>query len=232
MDFAAKRKRISIVLIGDFNPAMFQPEWFARNDIISVEEASIAKDSDGAPLVVTPQITMFKTSMFEVRIEQKRFSVSCLKEPWDLVKDFVGKTFEKLSGMSINAYGYNYDAHYYIGGAETLNSIGNYLAPKQYWGALFEDDINCLESGNGLSSMKMLKTKADGKGRVTVMVEPSVHEKGGLFMACNDHNDVSLDESLAEYVIPQIVESFDAILNNMRKIQEDVITEVLSNVQK
>ena len=49
-------------------------------------------------------------------------------------------------------------------------------------------------------------------------------------MACNDHNDVSLDESLDEYVIPRIVESFDTILNNMRKIQEDVITKVLSNV--
>lgn len=230
MNFEAKRKRISIVLVGEFNPAMFQPEWFARNDIISVEEASIAKDSDGAPLVVTPQITMFKTSMLDVRIEQKRFVVSSQKEPWDLVKDFVGKTFEKLSGMSIKAYGYNYDAHYYVGGAENLNSIGNCLAPKQYWGALFEDDVNCSESGNGLSSMKMLKTKADGNGRVTVMVEPSVHEKNGLFMTCNDHNDVLQDESLAEYVIPQIVESFDATLSSLRKIQEDVITEVLNNV--
>lgn len=231
MCFTVKRKRISIVLVGEFNPAMFQPEWFARNSVISVEEASIARDSDGAPLIVTPQITMFKTSMFDVRIEQKRFTVSCSKEPWDLIKDFVDKTFEKLSGMAIDAYGYNYDAHYDVGGMDNLNYIGNYLAPKGPWITLFSDDVECRDVGNGLRSMKMVKTKANDKGRMTVVVEPSVTEQHGLFMACNDHNIVSQDENLAEYVLPHIIDSFDAVIDNLKRIQENVIFEVLSHAE-
>lgn len=44
MNLCAERQQYSIVLIGEFNPAMFQPEWFSRNNIIAPEEIDVIRN--------------------------------------------------------------------------------------------------------------------------------------------------------------------------------------------
>ena len=73
MKFEPERKQFSIVLIGNFNAALFEPEWFFRNGIISQEDVDLARDENSVfPIVVTSQLTLFKTSQFTIKIEQKR----------------------------------------------------------------------------------------------------------------------------------------------------------------
>ena len=75
-DFSPERKQYSIVLLGTFNPLMFQPEWFGRNDVISIEEVEFARNPNNAlPTIITPQITQFRTSQLFVTVEIERFMV-------------------------------------------------------------------------------------------------------------------------------------------------------------
>ncbi len=46
---------VSIVLVGSFNPAIFQPMWFAANELIGRADAENAEVA-----VVHPDITQFR----------------------------------------------------------------------------------------------------------------------------------------------------------------------------
>lgn len=223
-----EKKQYSIVLVGDFNPVMFQPEWFSRNLIISPEEVDFAKSQTAtAPLIVTPQLTAFKTSQFSIKIEQKRFQVICEKEPFILIKDFVVKTFEKLGGYTLNAYGFNYSAHYAVDTLETYQRIGDNLAPKQYWSSLLGDEIEGTERKSGLTAIQMQKNKEDKKGQISLILQPSILLKPGVFMSCNDHSNIDMENSNAEQVIEQINRAFDESVEFMSKIQIDLLTEAI-----
>ena len=118
---APERKQYSIVLVGAFNPLMFQPEWFGKNDIISAEEVAFTKNRDNSsPTIIMPELTNFRTSQLNVSIDTSRFQIVAEKEPLITIKDFVKKTFERLGGLTITSFGYNYSAHY------KFNSLTHY----------------------------------------------------------------------------------------------------------
>mgnify|MGYP004485983465 FL=1 len=228
MNFIPERKQYSIVLIGDFNPAMFHPEWFTKNDIISQEECDFAKSqTQSVPLIVTSQLTMFKTSQLNVKIETKRFQVVCEKEPFVTLKDFITKTFENLGGYIITAYGINYSAHYNVNSLDLYQTIGDNLAPKKYWEYLLEDEISGSERKSGLTSIQMQKMKADNSGFLSIVLQPSVCIKPGVFIGCNNHTNVSDEDSTAEIVMENLGNRFDDIIANMKEQQVQLLTKAI-----
>lgn len=228
MTINPEKKQYSIVLLGDFNPMMFQPEWFNRNLIISPEEVDFAKSQTAAtPLIVTPQLTAFRTSQFSIKIEQKRFQVVCEKEPFIVIKDFIVKTFEKLGGYTINAYGFNYSAHYAVDSLETYQKIGDNLAPKKYWESLLGDEITGTERKSGLTAIQMQKNKEEKKGQISLILQPSIILKPGVFISCNDHTNIDIEDSNAEQVVDQINKNFDDSIEFMNKVQIDLLTEAI-----
>lgn len=226
--FIPERKQFSIVLLGDFNPAMFQPEWFSKNNIIPPEEVDFARNqSTTCPIIVTPQLTLFKTSQFSVKIEQKRFQVVADKEPIIALKDFILKTFEKLSGYVITAFGFNFNAHYNVGDLETYQKIGDRLAPKDYWGKLLGDEVSGLDRKSGLTTLEMRKTKEENAGYIAIILQPSAFIHPGVFMNCNDHFNLSKDDSMAEIVIEKIEQVFDSSFESMKEMQVNILSEVV-----
>lgn len=227
MMYTPEKKQCSVVLIGDFNPLMFQPEWFKRNEIISPEEVDIAETNKTAPMVISNQITVFKTSQLEIRIEQKRFQVVAEKEPFIVLKDFVTKTFEKLGGLIITAIGFNYSAHYDIGDKSKFQLIGDRLAPKKYWQVLLEEEVTGDDRKSGLTSITMQKNFDDEKGHISMTLQPSVFFKPGVFITCNSHTNFKDDDSIADNVMETINESFELSFEKMKHLQENLLIEVL-----
>lgn len=229
--FQPERRQYSIVLIGDFNPAMFHPEWFRRHEIISPEESNLAQNSSN-PAVVTPQLTIFQTTQLSVRIDQNRFQVVAQKEPLIVVKDFIVKTFEKLGALVIRAYGFNYSAQYKIATYKEYQLIGDRLAPKEYWADLLGDEVTGDERQSGLASLKMLKTKSgDETGQISVNLQPSDLFKPGIHLSCNDHTQIDEENSSAELVIEKIEAAFDATFKKMANLQIRLLEEVTKNEQ-
>ena len=232
MNINPQKKQYSIVLIGEFNPAMFQPEWFLRNNIISKEDADFARSTTGStPLVVTPQITLFGTPQLKIKVEMKRFEIIADKEPYISAKDFIYNTFSALPGYTISAYGFNYSAHYGVENNEIYQRIGDNLAPKQYWESLLGDDMTGLERKGGLATIQMQKEKNDNKGRLTVILQPSAIIKPGVFITSNDHTTVSSDDMMAETVLDEINRRFEKSFEEMKVIQEDLIKRAVENCE-
>ncbi len=226
--FIPERKQYSIVLIGQFSPAMFQPEWFYRNNIISLEEMDFARNqSSTCPIIVTPQLTLFKTSQFSVKIEQRRFQIVAEKEPAIILKDFIVKTFENLGGLSINAFGFNFSAHYQINSISDYHKIGDRLNPKKYWESLLGDEVSGDDRKSGLTSLQVQKTKKDVNGQISVTFQPSAYIKPGVYIACNDHTNIFDEDSSAERVTETIEKEFEKSIANLQNIQLNILTEVI-----
>ena len=223
-----ERQQYSLILLREFNPAMFQPEWFKKNNIISTEDVDFARsDALKDSIIVTPQLTIFKTSQLNIRVEQNRFVVVADKEPFISVIDFVTKTFENLGSFIIKAFGFNYSAHYKVDDVATLHRIGDKLAPKNCWATLLGDDVTGDDRKGGLMAIQMQKVKSNGMGQYTVILQPSNFVRPGIFLSCNDHTDLNEENNLAEDVIENILNVYDSSLEFMKKVQIDLMDEVI-----
>src|ERR1700733_14471106 len=61
----------SIIMIGSFNPAIFQPRWLEMQRLIRTEEAENAKIT-----TIQAQVADFSTEWFQLQVLQQRFTVS------------------------------------------------------------------------------------------------------------------------------------------------------------
>ena len=224
--YIPERKIFSVVIVGAFNPSMFHPEWFGRNGIISAEDVGIALNVENSiPTIVTPQLTIFTTSQLSIRVEQNRFSVTAEREPFDAVNDVIKKTFEKLGSLTITAYGYNYSAHYDFERDTMRNDFADRIAPKKYWKALLGDDVSGDARQGGLLSIQMNKLKPDGQGAITTVLQPSVPIKKGVYIACNDHNNLKKEEASADIAVEYIDRDIIKSLKAMEEIHQGLLLE-------
>ena len=93
----------SIVLLGSFNPSIFHPSWFARQNLISPEEA----DADNTKVkVIHKEVTQFETENFTMQITADRFTASAKPStPGVLLRDLVIGTFYILEHTPVHALG-------------------------------------------------------------------------------------------------------------------------------
>ena len=231
--FSLGNAQYSIVLIGNFIPLMFHPIWFGNNEVLPKEEVDFAQSRQANfPVIVTPQITMFKTSQFQVRIEENRFEVVSEKEPAVLLKDFISKTFENLGSLTIRAFGLNYNAHYKIASLRLYHKIGDRLAPKAYWVKLLEKEVEGDDRKSGLISLQMRKVKDKEQGYIQIRVLPSELFKPGLLLCCNDHNLMAEDKQSAEEAMSEVDFTFDSAFQRMKALNEDLLKEVTREDEK
>ena len=151
-------KQCSIVLIGDFNPAMFSPEWFGKNGVIAPEDVDFALNPKSNP-ISSSAITIFQTRQLNIKIDAKRFQVISNNESFVIMRDFIINTFENLSNYTILAFGLNYSAHYKIESMQVYHRIGDLLAPKKYWKSLLGDDVDGDNRKGGLATIQMQELK-------------------------------------------------------------------------
>jgi hypothetical protein len=80
---------LSIVLIGNFNPTIFQPSWLARHGLITDGAAQSA-----AIAVIHPDITAFSIeSLFTLQVERERLTLGRAAIPWVYGSDLIAKIF-------------------------------------------------------------------------------------------------------------------------------------------
>jgi hypothetical protein len=121
--------RMSIVLLGSFNPAIFQPAWFARHGILREAEA------DEAPVqVVHRQLADFKTSWLQVQVTSDRFAALSLNGGYESpLMDFVLATFTLLEHTPLTQLGMNREVQVQFDSTDSWHAFGYTLVPKQPW---------------------------------------------------------------------------------------------------
>ena len=172
---------VSIVLAGQFNPAMFHPAWFAAQGLIRRQEAEAAETK-----IVHPNAAVFETEWLQMRVLPNQFHAATTQEPYyEVLRDLVVGVFDLLSHTPSRAMGINRNFHYELGSKEEWNSVGDRLAPKQDWENVLDDP--------GMSSLTIQGKRPDNlDGYIHVKVEPSRRVSGfGIYVQVNDHYQLS-----------------------------------------
>ena len=176
----------SIVLVGSFNPAIFQPEWFARNGLLPQGEVA-----DATVQVIHPQVCQFETERFVFQVTLDRFSAQTKPNTTGgPLRDLVLGAFYILEHTPVTAIGINRMMHFPTGSEEAWHRLGDKLAPKDPWSAV-------LEGRPGLRTLEILAQKdPTSKNAVMVRVQPSVIVPLGAYFEINEHYSTAGDDGL------------------------------------
>lgn len=217
---------VSIVLLGQFNPAIFTPAWFAMHGILPKSVEANAKLQ-----IAHPQVTVFASDWLQLEVATDRFRVETLQAPYIRLRDLVVRVFkEHLHHTPVNAFGINRDVHFQVSSVAARDRIGRTLAPVEPWG----DWKHSLGSGGqhgGMTSLTMSQVDPEGRpkgGRLNVTVEPSNrigHGRAGVYVRVNDH--YSIDDS-GPGALERLMELFEADFEASLKRSDILIDHIMS----
>ena len=218
---------VSIVLVGNLNPRIFTPDWFARNDLFTAKEAEAAETE-----VIHAQIALFRMDWLTVRVEQQRFVAETTEAPYVRISDLVLRTFKEfLPHTPIGKMGINRGIHFDVGSFEVRDRIGEQLAPKEpwgKWGPLIAAGEG--EEHGGMISLVMEQRKVDDrpKGYIRATIQPSIKIKEGrtgIYMEVNDHYEVEHADEVGgcEEIIQMLEKGFDASISRSESIIDQIM---------
>jgi hypothetical protein len=181
------KEGLSIVLLGDFNPKIFQPAWFAAQEppLIPKLEAEDAKIE-----IIHPDVVVFEVEWFRLQVTRDRFFISTTQESrYEFLRDLVLGAFQLLQHTPVRAMGINKDVHWGVENEESWHEFGHRVAPKDVWSGILEKP--------GLLSLTMHGVRTDDhKGYINVKVEPSSQIQPGIYCSVNDHYEVKEPETV------------------------------------
>ena len=179
---------VSIVLAGNFNPAIFTPAWFALHTLLPTGVAESAQLE-----VAHADATHFTADWLNLSVTAERFSVDTVQSPDIRLRDLVLRTFqERLHHTPIRAFGINRSVHFLVRSREERDQIGRTLAPIEPWGS-WAKLLDTDGSKGGMTSLTMTQVDPEDRptgGRINVKVEPSLRVgdgQTGVYININDH---------------------------------------------
>ena len=189
MQITPELESVTVVVVGNFNPAIFSPAWFAFQGLLP---RSVAENAN--LLINHPEITDFRAESLRVTVTQDRLTVKTQSVPHVKVCDLVARIFtELLPHTPLKCLGINRDVHFLVRDKGELDRIGRALAPSEPWGEL-GIQLGFHEEHGGMTFLTMTRNAPDGRAagdQVNVRVSPSEQlasdGKIGVFVGINDH---------------------------------------------
>ncbi len=130
-----EREAFSVVVLGNFNPSIFQPLWFSTNGLLPKEEAETAVIS-----IVHPEIASFSIGKVQVQVESSRLGLTTLEAPQGpVLRDLAIGTLSILEHTPLKALGLNFDAFFSVESSEAWDVLSNRLAPASNWEAMLDN---------------------------------------------------------------------------------------------
>lgn len=188
MQVEIERSHWSIVLVGSFNPPIFNPSWLELHGVVSKDVAAMAETE-----IVHNQISSMTLGDIELQVEVNKFQVSTTIAPEIRLLDLVSKVFgDILPHSKITDFGVNKSAHFRMSSAEKRTELGRALAPLGIWGS-FGDRIaaseGCLVGGLMSLRLREIITDEESKGHLEARVGPSnaLNPRMGVMVEVNRH---------------------------------------------
>ena len=203
----------NIVLVGSFNPGIFQPQWFVRQRLMSEEQGHDAKIR-----LIAPGFSSFETDSFVIHVTEQQFIAASKPEASPApLRDLVTGTFAILEHTPVTAMGLNCQRHVPMETEAEWHEIGDKLAPKECWNAV-------LEGRPGLLSMTILTNKAEPKGaQFRIKVEPSQVIRFGVYFETNEHYPDTEPDSLRRLMVV-LNERWEESQNEASRIIKHILT--------
>lgn len=209
---------ISVVMVGSFTPTIFQPAWFAAEDLLRKVEAEDAKK-----VVVHEEITQFSTEWLSLEVTRDRF-VARLKSDAYLrhLSDFLQGVISTLIHTPIQQFGTNVEVLARFGSSEDWHAFGHFLAPKSPW------KVTDLDTP-GMRSINMQYERAQGAeaGCTVVGVQPVLNTRTDVLFRINDHYDSDGSDNArgGKWALSLMKNQFDESIARSDRL----VTQILSN---
>ncbi|GBD96558.1 hypothetical protein BMS3Abin06_01444 [bacterium BMS3Abin06] len=221
MKHQPKIKEHSIVLIGNFNPKIFQPAWFAAQGLLSQQEAEEAKIE-----IIHSSVVIFNTNTNWMRMEitDNRFIVKTSQEPYDVViRDLVLGTFDLLRYTPIMQMGINREMHFQLSSDKIWHKAGDLLTPKEIWAGILNKP--------GMLSVQMRDSERnDGlKGNININVAPSNKFPNGLFISVNDH--IETEKQITTEGCGELIDILNKHWERSYKRSEEIMYSLLERLE-
>ena len=221
---------VSIVLIGNFNPAIFTPAWFVLHKLLPEREAASAQ-----LVVAHDEIVQFSTEWLRLEITRNRFLAESGRAPHVRVRDLVIRVFqEHLHHTPVRAFGINRSVHFLVRSFAARHALGRKLVPVDPWGKLGKE-LGLDGQYGGLRSLRMTQGKPEGRpdgGQINIFVEPSNqigNGRLGVCVGCNDHYVIGGSEPSAAGENMMVLENtFETSLVRSERIIDHVMSLVPS----
>lgn len=206
---------VAAVVLGNFNPQIFQPAWFASQELVSKEEADDAEID-----VIIPDLSSFTVGPFSLRASRDKFHVYSANAPsFDVVRDVVFGTFELLPHTPVRAVGLNRQYHYRMEDEDSWHGLGFRLVPRKNWEGVLETP--------GMEHVRVLGARPDSErpGMVRVTVQPSVKINPGVYMEVNDHFELDGDDeaSKLKYLLELLKDEWEVSMKRSQEIADHVL---------
>jgi hypothetical protein len=218
----------SVVLLGSFNPKIFQPFWMSKHGLIADSAAEVADVA-----VIHADITAFMIEdLFTLQVIPTRFSIERNVAPLVLICDLVIRLFtDLLPHVPIQQMGINRTVHFNVGPGER-DRIGLVLAPREPWGE-WGKEVSSGEGAKhgGLQSLTLVQKNVSDRpaGWIQTKIEPSLRIGGGrtgIYMEVNDHYELTdaSQTSTPEAMMALLSKVFD---DSIRR-SEGIIDQIMS----
>ena len=166
----------SIVLVGNFNPAIFQPAWLVAKGLLPEPEGAAAEIQ-----TISAGVTAFSTSWLNLLVLPDRFTGACVgAHALELLRDLVVGAFSLLEHTPVRMLGLNRQMHFRMPSEESWHALGDRLAPKEPWTA--------ITPAPKLRSITMELERDTSAGSVTSLkLESSTRVPFGIYVEVNRH---------------------------------------------
>jgi len=170
---------LSIVMLGDFNPKIFHPMWFAKEELLRESEADDARIE-----VVHQDVAAFSTDWLTMQVLRDRLTASVKAHVYSShLSDLVGGTFQKLRHTPVRQMGMNVVRRVRFKTEQDWHAFGHFILPKPPWDG--------VTSNPGLRAVHMQGERSDGRaGYVLIIIEPDLKTKSDVLIRVNDHYEL------------------------------------------
>ncbi|NNN06110.1 MAG: hypothetical protein HKL90_09450 [Elusimicrobia bacterium] len=171
-----KKKQTALVLVGAFNPAVYQPWWFEMNKLVGSGTANAAEIK-----IVHDQVTQFSMGWAEIQVTQNRFTIGTSDESREEALIDLARSTCLLTHDAISAFGINTATHFTVEDDAMLDKIGHSLVPKDYaWKGILKEPKT--------HTVVVQEAHSDATpGLLSIRIEGSVLYRPGIFVGLNDH---------------------------------------------
>jgi hypothetical protein len=178
-------EEINAVLLGSFNPGIFHPEWFRRQEILLPAEAEKAEIK-----AITPDVTEILFLDMKLDVLPDRFVLRTQDASRAAkLQDVVLGVLHQLHHTPVTACGINNEIQFDLADEAYWHKIGHTLVPKEgIW--------NEVVSKPGMQSLTVKGVRSgEFPGAINVTVQPAKRFKFGLLVNSNFHYDIPRDEA-------------------------------------
>lgn len=176
----------SVVITGPMRPVVISPAWLRDIDLIGDSELKKANFE----LLIPNEATTFQAGWLRVIASPQSLEVQTTQEvEFERLRDVMLGILRARDDAGIAMMGINRTVHIKLSDIELWHAVGDSLVHNELW-----DGVLHLP---GMRSVTYWGVRTDGYGgRIHVQVEPSFQFPPGVFLAYNDHYDLSKVESI------------------------------------